>query len=145
MKRLLSYARVINTNGDDKDLFTCGTQGIIFLAINVTGLTFKLSLSSGGVIPFSEDSIGSGMSFGDTLIANGDGYVHISMWGELQEYYRIVNLDNLEVIVGSPIPVDSIGQIGNITSDLSKPIWVPANIYTDNKYSIDNFGVVTWQ
>lgn len=145
MKRILSYSRVINTDGEDNELFTCGPQGLIFVGINSTGLNFKLSLSSGGVIPFSENSIGFGMSFGDTLIANGDGHVYISMWGELREYYRLVNLDNLEVIVGSPIPVDSIGQIGDIPSDRSKPIWVPANIYTDNKYSIDDEGVVTWQ
>lgn len=144
MKRLLSYARVINTNGIDNELFTCGPQGIIFLAVNVTGLTFNISLSSGGVIPFSPNSIGSGMSFGDKLIANGDGYVHISMWGELQEYYRIVNVNNLEVIVGSPIPVASVGSIGNIPIDSNKTIWVPANVYEDNVYSIDNEGVVTW-
>lgn len=145
MKRLLSYSRVINTNGIDNELFTCGPLGITFLAVNVSGLTFKLSLSSGGVIPFSENSIGFGMALGDTLLVNGDGYVHISMWGELREYYRLVNSNNLEVIIGSPIPVASEGQIGNIRSDLNKPIWVPANIYDDNVYSIDDEGVVTWR
>lgn len=144
MKRLLSYARVINTNGADYELFTGGPQGITFLAVNVTGLTFKLSISSGGTIPFSENSIGSGMSFGDKLLANGNGHVHISMWGELKEYYRIVELNKLEVIVGSPITVASAGRIGDIPSDTSKPTWVPANIYQDNDYSIDNNGVVTW-
>ncbi len=143
VKRIMSYSRVIDTQGGDQTLFTGGPQGVLFTASEQSGLSIKISPSAGGTITTSGVLTGSGLAFGDSLIVNGVGHLVVSMWGELQEYYRLVNTNQLEVIVGSPVTVGTPGTIGAYTAVEGQEVWVPAGIYDDNNYSID-YPTVTW-
>lgn len=143
VKRIMSYSRVIDTQGTDKTLFTGGQQGLLFIASEQSGLTIKISPSAGGTITTSGELIGSGLAFGDSLVVNGVGHLMVSMWGELQEYYRLVNTNQLEVIVASPVTVESSGTIGTYTVVSGETVVLPAGIYDDNNYSI-NYPTVTW-
>lgn len=143
VKTIMSYSRVIDTQGLDQILFTGGQQGLLFTASEQSGLTIKITPSSGGTIITSGVLTGSGLGFGDSLVVNGVGHLMASMWGELQEYYRLVNTNQLEVIVGSPVTVGSSGTIGNYTVVSGDTVVLPAGIYDDNTYSI-NYPTVTW-
>ena len=143
VKRIMSYSRVIDTQGVDQTLFTGGQQGVLFTTSEQSGLTIKISPSAGGLIATSGVLTGSGIAFGDSLVVNGTGHLVVSMWGELQEYYRLVNANQLEVIVGSPVTVGSTGSIGSYSTTAGQELWIPAGIYTDNNYSV-NYPTVTW-
>ena len=142
VKRIMSYSRVIDTQGVDQILFTGGQQGVLFTASEQSGLTIKISPSAGGTITTSGVLTGSGLAFGDNLVVNGVGHLVVSMWGELQEYYRIVNVNQLEVIVGSPVTVGSSGTIGGYTASSGQEVWIPAGIYSDNDYFINHPNVI---
>lgn len=141
----MSYSRVIDTLGVDVTLFSGGNQGVLFTASEQNGLTIKIAPSSGGSITTSGILTGSGLSLNDSLVVNGAGHLILSMWGELNDYYRIVNTDQLEVIVGSPVIFNRFGTVGGIsvTSDAAG-FWIPAGVYSDHDYSISGSGVVTW-
>ena len=143
VKMIMSYSRVIDTQGSDQIIFTGGQQGLLFTFSEQSGLTIKITPSSGGTITTSGVLTGSGLSFGDSLVVNGVGHLMASMWGELREYYRLVNTNQLEVIVGSPVTVGSSGTIGGNTVVSGDTVVLPAGIYDDNNYSI-NYPTVTW-
>lgn len=143
VKRIMTYSRVIDTQGADQAIFTGGQQGVLFTASEQSGLTIKVSPSAGGIITTSGVLTGSGIAFGDSLLVNGIGHLVVSMYGELQEYYRLVNSNQLEVIIGSPVSVGSSGTIGGYTATEGQDVWIPAGIYTDNDYSI-TYNTVTW-
>lgn len=143
VKRMMSYARVIDTLGVDQTLFTGGQQGLMFTAAEQSGLSITVIPVTGGTIPISGGLIGSGLSYRDSLVVNGAGHLMVTMWGELHEYYRIVNSNQLEVIVGSPVNVGTSGTIGTYSTSEGEDVWIPAGIYTDNNYSI-NYPTVTW-
>ena len=143
VKTIMSYSRVIDTQGVDQTLFTGGPQGLLFTASEQSGLTIKITPSSGGTITTSGILTGAGLGFGDSLVVNGAGYLVTAMWGELREYYRLVNTNQLEVIVASSVTVGSSGMIGAYPAVSGEAIFVPAGIYSDNNYSI-NYPTVTW-
>lgn len=143
VKMIMSYSRVIDTQGSDQILFTGGQEGLLFTSSEQSGLTIKITPSSGGTITTSGVLTGSGLSFGDSLVVSGVGHLMASMWGDLREYYRLVNTNQLEVIVGSPVTVGSSGMIGNYTVVSGETVRIPAGIYDDNNYSI-NYPTVTW-
>jgi hypothetical protein len=143
-KRIMSYSRVIDTQGSDQTLFSGGQQGVLFTAFEQSGLSVKINPSTGGVITTSGLLTGSGLSFGDNLVVNGAGHIILSMWGELSQYYRLVNTNQLEVIVGSPIVVAKTGLIGSVSTTTGLVSWVPAGIYTDHTYSINSSLEVSW-
>lgn len=140
----MSYSRVLDTSGSDQTLFTGGQQGVLFTAFEQSGFTVKINPSSGGSITTAGLLTGSGLSFGDSLVVNGSGHILLSMWGELSQYYRIVNTNQLEVIVGSPIIVAKTGTIGSIETTQGESVWIPAGIYSDNTYSLNSSLEVTW-
>ena len=78
VKRIMSYSRVIDTQGADKTLFTGGQQGLLFTASEQSGLTIKISPSAGGTITTSGELIGSGLALGDSLMVNGVGHLMAS-------------------------------------------------------------------
>lgn len=146
-KQIYTYSRGnIDTGGSDMELFTGGYTGLIFTKSTNIGLTLKMwSEGDDSIVPVSGSIVGLGLGYGDKLFANGVGSLAITFWGELESIYRIVNTDELEVLVGGQI---TFGQSGNALGGLSissnVPVWVKPGIYADRAYSLNSSNQVTW-
>jgi len=142
MKQILTYSN-FNINATDINLFTAGTEGLIFTASASIGISFKIQApNGGGTMVISGDLIGKGLGYGHSLLASGNGDVHLTMYGTLSEYYRIINTDELEVVVGYPVPFNENGSDGSYTFSSGETTWLPQGVYTGNSYSLDGNNLV---
>lgn len=137
MKQILTYSN-FNVDGLNINLFTAGHQGLIFTQARFSGLTLaQTAPNSGGSMPMSGDLIGQGLGFGHSLVASGTGSITVTMYGELQEYYRIINSSQLEVIVGYPVPFQTNGVISGYTTVVGEATWLPQGVYTGYTFSVN--------
>lgn len=137
MKQILTYSN-FNINATDLNLFTAGPEGLIFTASASIGVSFKIQApNGGGTMVLSGDLIGKGLGYGHSILASGNGDVHLTMYGTLEEYYRVINTDELEVVVGYPVPFNSNGTDGSYTFTTGNTTWLPQGVYTGNSYSLD--------
>lgn len=133
MKEIITYTRATINTTTDLTLFTAGGSGLLFTAVNATGLTLKAGLARGGTILLPTNPVGSGLGYGDSLIVTGTGDILITMWGQLEETYRI-NGTALEVLVATPIPFANTGVIGGVNVEASKTVLIKPGFYTDRAY-----------
>lgn len=146
MKNIYTYSRgSINTGGVDKILLTGGKEGLIFTAVTNLGLTLKL-WAEGDDLPvtLTGSPVGLGLGWGDRLLANGTGSLAVTFWGSLDSTVQIVNTNQLEVIVGSPVEFAKSGTVGGVAVSTSNPVWIKPGIYTNYAFSLDANGKVTW-
>lgn len=144
MKQILTYSN-FNINGTSVPLFTAGQQGLLFTQARLTGLTLvQQAPNSGGTMAMTGDLIGQGMGFGHTLLATGNGDISVTFYGELDEYYRLVNTDQLEVIVGYPVPFSTSGTTSGYTTTAGEVTWLPQGVYSGHSFAIDGNGDVSY-
>lgn len=128
------------------ELFTGGYTGLIFTKSTNVGLTLKMwSEGDDAIVPISGSIVGLGLGYGDKLFANGVGSLAITFWGELESIYRIINTNQLEVIVGGQIRFGLSGNaVGGLDITRNIPIWVKPGVYSDREYIIDSNNLVLW-
>ena len=137
MKEIITYTRSgINTTPDLK-LFTAGRSGLMFTAVNASGLTLKAGLARGGTILLPSNPVGAGLGYGDSLLVVGTGDLLVTFWGELEETYRI-NGTALEVLVASPIPYGSTGTVGGVPVTLGTTVITKPGLYNDKVYRYES-------
>jgi len=146
MKGIYTYSRGnLDTQASDLNLFTAGKEGLIFTAESRLGVDLKLKSGfDNSVVTYTGSIVGSGLGYGDSLLANGTGSLVVTFWGSLETTARIVNTSDLEVIVGSLVRFGNNGTVGTntVTTDVGGS-WVLPGLYSDHTYSINN-GIVTW-
>lgn len=136
MKEIITYTRAGINSSSDLVLFKAGKSGVLFTAVTATGLTLKAGLARGGTVLLPSNPIGAGLGYGDSLLVSGIGDILITMWGELEETYRI-NGTALEVLVATPIPYAKTGTIGDVAVTANQTVLTKPGIYTDKVYRFD--------